>query len=312
MELIKTGTTIDFMAQRRLAIVFSAILLVVSVTSLAVRGLNYGIDFTGGTLIEVGYSETANLEQIRGDLAADGFERAIVQYFGTTRDVLVRLAPREDVSKAELSSDVLRILRGAGGKDMELRRVEFVGPQVGEELTEQGGLAMLIALGAILVYVSFRFQWKFSLGAVAALFHDVIITLGFFSILALEFDLTVLAAILAVIGYSLNDTIVVFDRVRENFRTMRKGSNLEIFNASLNQTLSRTLMTSLTTLLVLITLFFLGGELIHEFATALIVGVVIGTYSSIYVAGTSAIALGVMKADFMPVQKEGAEADARP
>lgn len=312
MELIKTGTNIDFMAQRRLAVILSGILLVVSVASLAVRGLNYGIDFTGGTLIEVGYSDTANLEQIRGDLAADGFERAIVQYFGTTRDVLVRLAPREDVSKAELSSDVLRILRGAGGQDMELRRVEFVGPQVGEELTEQGGLAMLIALGAILVYVSFRFQWKFSLGAVAALFHDVVITLGFFSVLALEFDLTVLAAILAVIGYSLNDTIVVFDRVRENFRTMRKGSNVGIFNASLNQTLSRTLMTSLTTLLVLITLFFLGGELIHEFATALIVGVVVGTYSSIYVAGTSALALGVMKADFMPVQKEGAGADARP
>jgi len=312
MELIKTHTNIDFMAQRRLAVIVSCVLLLISVVSLGVRGLNYGIDFTGGTLIEVGYPETADLVQVRADLEADGFPRAIVQYFGTTHDVLVRLAPRGDVSKAELSSDVLRILRRTGGDDMELRRVEFVGPQVGEELAEQGGLAMLIALGAILVYVSFRFQWKFSLGAVAALFHDVIITLGFFSVLALEFDLTVLAAVLAVIGYSLNDTIVVFDRVRENFRTMRKGSSIEIFNASLNQTLSRTLMTSLTTLLVLITLFFLGGELIHEFATALIVGVVVGTYSSVYVASTSAIALGVMKADFMPVQKEGAEADARP
>jgi preprotein translocase subunit SecF len=193
-----------------------------------------------------------------------------------------------------------------------MRRVEFVGPQVGEELTEQGGLAMLIALGAILIYVSLRFQWKFSLGAVAALFHDVIITIGFFSVLGLDFDLTVLAAVLAVIGYSLNDTIVVFDRVRENFRTMRKGTAVEILNASLNQTLSRTIMTSLTTLLVLAALFFLGGELIHEFATALIVGVIIGTYSSIYVASTSALALGVIKADLMPVAKEGAEADARP
>jgi len=312
MEFLKKQTKIDFMGQRKLAMIFSAVLILVSLLSFAVRGLNYGIDFTGGTLIEVGYSQSANLEQVRADLSEAGFPEAIVQYFGTTHDVLVRLAPRDDVSKAELSSNVLRMLRKNGGDDMQLRRVEFVGPQVGEELTEQGGLAMLIALGAILVYVSLRFQWKFSLGAVAALFHDVIITIGFFSILGLEFDLTVLAAVLAVIGYSLNDTIVVFDRVRENFRTMRKGTAIQILNASLNQTLSRTLMTSLTTLLVLFALFFLGGELIHEFSTALIVGVIIGTYSSIYVAGTSALALGVMKADLMPVQKEGAEADARP
>lgn len=299
------------MGQRKLAMILSGVLLIVSFASFAVRGLNYGIDFTGGVLIEVGYPESADLVQVRGDLASAGFPEAVVQYFGTTHDVLVRLAPREGVSKADLSSDVLRMLRKSGA-DMQLRRVEFVGPQVGEELREQGGLAMLIALGAILVYVSLRFQWKFSLGAVAALFHDVIITIGFFSVLGLDFDLTVLAAVLAVIGYSLNDTIVVFDRVRENFRTMRKGTAIEIFNRSLNQTLSRTLMTSLTTLLVLVTLFFLGGELIHEFATALIVGVVIGTYSSIYVASTSALALGVIKADLMPVQKEGAEADARP
>jgi preprotein translocase subunit SecF len=312
MELLKTQTTIDFMGQRKMALIFSGVLLLVSVISFGVRGLNYGIDFTGGTLIEVGYPDSADLVQVRADLTAAGFPGAIVQYFGTTHDVLVRLAPRGDLSKAELSSNVLRVLKKGGGDDMELRRVEFVGPQVGEELTEQGGLAMLIALGAILVYVSLRFQWKFSLGAVAALFHDVIITIGFFSLLGLEFDLTVLAAILAVIGYSLNDTIVVFDRVRENFRTMRKGTAIQIFNASLNQTLSRTLMTSLTTLLVLVALFFLGGELIHEFSTALIVGVIIGTYSSIYVASTSALALGVIKADLMPVVKEGDEADARP
>ena len=312
MEILKKQTHIDFMGQRKLAIVFSGLLLLVSLVSVGVRGLNYGIDFTGGTLIEVGYPESADLVQVRSDLAVAGFPEAVVQYFGTTHDVLVRLAPRDDLSKAELSSDVLLVLKQNGGDDMQLRRVEFVGPQVGEELTEQGGLAMLIALGAILVYVTLRFQWKFSLGAVAALFHDVIITIGFFSVLGLEFNLTVLAAVLAVIGYSLNDTIVVFDRVRENFRTMRKGTPIQIFNASLNQTLSRTLITSLTTLLVLVTLFLLGGELIHEFATALIVGVIIGTYSSIYVASTSALALGVIKSDMMPVQKEGSEADARP
>ncbi len=300
------------MGQRKPALIFSGLLLLVSLVSVGVRGLEYGIDFTGGTLIEVGYPQSADLVQMRSDLAAAGFPEAVVQYFGTTHDVLVRLAPRDDLSKAELSSDVLLVLKQNGGDDMQLRRVEFVGPQVGEELTEQGGLAMLIALGAILVYVTLRFQWKFSLGAVAALFHDVIITIGFFSVLGLEFNLTVLAAVLAVIGYSLNDTIVVFDRVRENFRTMRKGTPIEIFNASLNQTLSRTLITSLTTLLVLTALFLLGGELIHEFATALIVGVIVGTYSSIYVASTTALALGVIKTDMMPVQKEESEADARP
>jgi len=312
MELLKKQTNIDFMGQRKLAMIFSGILLLVSLVSFGVRGLNYGIDFTGGTLIEVGYPQSAELGQIRTDLAEAGFPEATAQYFGTSRDVLVRLEARDDISKADLSSKIFRVLRKNGGEDIDMRRVEFVGPQVGEELTEQGGLAMLIALGAILIYVSMRFQWKFSLGAVAALFHDVIITIGFFSVLGLDFDLTVLAAVLAVIGYSLNDTIVVFDRVRENFRTMRKGTAVEIVNASLNQTLSRTIITSFTTLLVLAALFFLGGELIHEFSTALIVGVIVGTYSSIYVASTSALALGVIKADLMPVAKEGPEADARP
>lgn len=312
MEILKKQTKIDFMGQRKPALFFSGLLLLVSLVSVGVRGLDYGIDFTGGTLIEVGYPQSADLVQVRRDLALAGFPEAVVQYFGTTHDVLVRLAPRGDLSKAELSSDVLRVLKQNGGDDMQLRRVEFVGPQVGEELTEQGGLAMLIALGAILVYVTLRFQWKFSVGAVVALFHDVIITIGFFSVLGLEFNLTVLAAVLAVIGYSLNDTIVVFDRVRENFRTMRKGTPVQIFNASLNQTLSRTLITSLTTLLVLVALFFLGGSLIHEFAIALIVGVIVGTYSSIYVASTTALALGVIKTDMMPVQKDGSEVDARP
>ena len=312
MELIKQGFDLDFMSRRRFAVVFSSALLIISILSLAIRGLAFGIDFTGGTLVEVGYPSAVDLEPVRATLNRAGFEGAVVQHFGTAQDVLVRLAPRDDVDKAELSNRAFDALR-ARDPAVDLRRVEFVGPQVGEELTEQGGLAMLIALGAIFLYVMFRFEWKFSAGAVAALFHDVLITLGIFSVLGLDFDLTVLAAVLAVIGYSLNDTIVVFDRIRENFRRMRRGTSESIINRSLNQTLSRTLMTSLTTLLVLIALFFLGGELIHGFATTLIIGVVIGTYSSIYVASTCTLWLGVRKADLMPVQKEGAEElDARP
>ena len=311
MELIRQGLALDFMSRRRFAVMLSAAMLAVSVLSLAVRGLEFGIDFTGGTLVEVGYPGPVELEPVRATLDRAGFEGAVVQHFGTARDVLVRLAPRDDVDRAELSNRAFDALR-AGDPAVDLRRVEFVGPQVGEELTEQGGLAMLIALGAIFLYVMFRFEWKFSAGAVAALFHDVLITLGLFSVLGLSFDLTVLAAVLAVIGYSLNDTIVVFDRIRENFRRMRHGAPESIINRSLNQTLSRTLMTSLTTLLVLVALFFLGGELIHGFATTLIIGVFIGTYSSIYVASTLTLWLGVQKADLMPVRKEGAELDAQP
>ena len=311
MELIRQGLDLDFMSRRRFAVMFSSAMLAVSILSLAIRGLEFGIDFTGGTLVEVGYPAAVDLEPIRATLDREGFEGAVVQHFGTAQDVLVRLAPRDDVDKAELSNRAFDALR-ARDPAVDLRRVEFVGPQVGEELTEQGGLAMLIALGAIFLYVMFRFEWKFSAGAVAALFHDVLITLGIFSVLGLDFDLTVLAAVLAVIGYSLNDTIVVFDRIRENFRRMRRGTSESIINRSLNQTLSRTLMTSLTTLLVLTALFFLGGELIHGFAATLIIGVVIGTYSSIYVASTLTLWLGVQKADLMPVQKEGAEeGDAR-
>jgi preprotein translocase subunit SecF len=301
---------LDFLGRRRTALYLSAGLLAVSILSLGVRGLNFGIDFTGGTLIEVGYAQPAELDPIRGALARAGFEEAAVQHFGTVRDVLVRIAPREGLTRAELSSRILRVLQE--GEEVSLRRVEFVGPQVGEELTEDGGLAMLIALFGILVYVWLRFEYRFALGAIAALVHDVLITLGFFSVLGLEFDLTVLAATLAVIGYSLNDTIVVFDRVRENFRRVRRGSTEEVMNRSLNQTLSRTLMTSLTTLLVLIALFVLGGELIRGFATALIVGVVIGTYSSVYVASVSALALGVSRSDLLPVKKEGVDDPAGP
>ena len=301
---------LDFLGRRRAAMYLSGGLLVVSILSLAVRGLDFGIDFTGGTLIEVGYSEPAELDPIRRALAGAGFGEAAVQHFGTVRDVLVRLAPREELSRAELSSRILRVLQEDDA--VVLRRVEFVGPQVGKELTEDGGLAMLIALFGILVYVWLRFEYRFALGAIAAIVHDVLITLGFFSVLGLEFDLTVLAAVLAVIGYSLNDTIVVFDRVRENFRRVRRGSTEEVMNRSLNQTLSRTLMTSLTTLLVLAALFVLGGELIRGFATALIVGVVVGTYSSIYVASVAALALGVSRSDLLPVKKEGVDDPAGP
>ena len=297
----------DFMRRRKLAYVFSSLLLLGSVAGLVTQGLNFGIDFTGGTLVELGYSEAADLEAIRTALGGSEFGDAIVQAFGSPRDVLVRLPQSTATGDADLSSRVLKILPGA-----EMRRVEFVGPQVGEELTEDGALAMLYALGGILVYVMIRFTLKFAAGAISALVHDVLIVLGFFSVTQIEFDLPVLAAILAVIGYSLNDTIVVFDRIRENFRRLRKHQPVDVVNISLNQTLSRTLITSFTTLLVLFALFFLGGELIHAFATALIVGVVIGTYSSIYVASTTALALGVEKADLMPVQKDDEVPESRP
>jgi preprotein translocase subunit SecF len=311
MQILGKSTQIDFMGKRRFAAVVSALLIIAAIGSLASRGLNFGIDFTGGTLIEVAYPEAVDLGGIRDVLEQAGYGDAQAQHFGTARDVLIRIAPRTDRASAELSEAVLAALKDTDAA-AQMRRVEFVGPQVGEELTEQGGLAMLYALIGILIYVALRFEYRFSLGAVAALVHDVIITLGVFSLLQVEFDLTVVAALLAVIGYSLNDTIVVFDRIRENFRRLRKGSPRAIMNTSINQTLSRTLMTSLTTLLVLFALFFLGGEIIHAFALALIVGVFVGTYSSIFVAGSSALALGVSKADLMPVEKEGKEADKAP
>jgi preprotein translocase subunit SecF len=307
MQLFKKPTNFDFMSKRTIAVAFSVILILVSIGSLVTRGLNFGLDFTGGTLIEMGYSHAVDLQDVRATLDGAGYHEAVVQHFGTAQDVMVRIAPREGESNAAISSAVMSALRGADGGEVEMRRVEFVGPQVGDELTEDGGLAMIYALICILVYVGFRFEYRFAIGSVMALVHDVFITLGFFSLLQLEFDLTVLAAVLAVIGYSLNDTIVVFDRIRENFRKMRKGTSVEVVNNSLNQTLSRTMMTSITTLLVLVALFIFGGELIHGFATALIVGVVIGTYSSIYVASSSALMLGISKEDLMPVEKEGAD-----
>lgn len=296
---------INFMGQRRLAVILSSVLLLVSLTSLIMNQLEWGLDFTGGTLVEVEYGDSADLDSIRSTLQKGGYPGALVVSFGTDRDVLIRLP-------ADLNADgnaVLASLRAASSDDVELRRTEFVGPQVGDELREQGGLAMLMALGLVMLYIGFRFQLKFAVGAVAALVHDVILTLGFFSVLRLDFDLTVLAALLAVIGYSLNDTIVVADRIRENFRKLRRADPVDVINISLTETLGRTLVTSLTTLLVLASLAIFGGEMINAFAVALIVGVTVGTYSSIYVSATTLLAMKVNKEDLMIPVKEGAEQD---
>jgi preprotein translocase subunit SecF len=307
MQIFKKATNFDFMGKRKLAIVFSLLLMAISIGSLAVRGLNFGLDFTGGTLIEVGYEQAVDLQQVRGALDKAGFGDAVVQHFGTAKDVLVRLAPREGKESEALGDQILLALNTASDSEVKMRRQEFVGPQVGDELRDDGGLAMIIAMAFILVYVMARFEYRFALGSIAALIHDVLIVLGCFALFQWDFDLTVLAAVLAVIGYSLNDTIVVFDRIRENFRKMRKDTPLKVINISLNQTLSRTLMTSLTTMLVVLAMFFLGGELIHSFSMALIIGIVVGTYSSIYVASTAVLALKITSASLMPVQKEGVE-----
>ncbi len=303
MELLRLRREIDFLSRRRIATVVSLALVAASIASFAVRGLNLGIDFTGGVLLEVGYEKDADLGAIRSLLEKGGYGDAQVQNFGAARDVLIRVFPKEGVDARGQGEELLGVLRG-GGEQVELRRVEFVGPQVGQELTERGGLAVLFALVMILLYVMLRFQWKFAVGSVAALAHDVIIILGIFSIFQLPFDLTILAAALAVIGYSLNDTIVVFDRIRENFRRIRAGDAQGIMNASINQILGRTVITSLTTLLVLAALFALGGEALSGFSSALIIGVIVGTYSSIYVAGNTALALNVSAQDLLPPKKE--------
>jgi preprotein translocase subunit SecF len=299
------------MKLRTPAMILSTILIIGSIVSLGVNQLNWGLDFTGGTLIEVGYEQSADLEAIRAQMIDAGYTDAVVQNFGSSQDVLIRLAPREGVKAVEIGDQVMIILR-SDGTSVDMRRIEFVGPNVGEELTEQGGLAMLVALICILIYVAMRFEYRFALGSVAALAHDVILTLGLFSVLQLEFDLTVLAAVLAVIGYSLNDTIVVSDRIRENFRKIRKAEPVEIINISLTQTLNRTIITSLTTILVLVALFYKGGALIHGFATALLFGVIIGTYSSVYIASAVGLALGISKEDLMPTEIENAGEDQDP
>ncbi|HEC11685.1 MAG TPA: protein translocase subunit SecF [Acidiferrobacteraceae bacterium] len=336
MQILKTTTHIDFIGRRILGLAVSMVFIIAGVVSLAIRGLEYGIDFTGGTLVEVVYEQAVDIKQARQSLAEGGFADAVVQYFGTAKDIMVRLPTRHDKKSAQISNEVMDLLRKPFGESfiesaniqvqqcvdsqntaphpckVQMKRVEFVGPQVGEELTEKGGLAMLYALFGILIYVAWRFEWRFSVGAIVALVHDVVITVGLFSILGMEFSLTVLAALLAVIGYSLNDTIVVFDRIRENFPRMRKGSTVDILNASINETLPRTILTSLTTLLVLLALFFMGGDVIHGFAVALIIGVLVGTYSSIFVASPVVLILGISREDMMPVKKEAAELDRMP
>ncbi|HSH44168.1 MAG TPA: protein translocase subunit SecF [Arenicellales bacterium] len=333
MELITTNANVDFIGRRRIGLILSVLLIVVSVASVFARGLNFGIDFTGGTLVEVGYDESVNVAEVREQLVDGGIDDAQVQYFGSSSDLLVRMPAGAD-SSAELSERVMEALRDPYGEvvlsgtregatqqciapggergecRVQMRRVEFVGPQVGEQLTEQGGLAMIYALIMILIYIAWRFEWRFAVSSVAALVHDVIITIGIFSLFQIEFSLAVLAAVLAVIGYSLNDTIVVFDRIRENFRKMRKGSTVEVMNRSLNQTLPRTVLTSLTTLLVLLALVTLGGEVIRGFAIALIIGVVVGTYSSIFVASPIVLWLGVSKEDLVPPKKEGEDQES--
>ena len=313
-EIIKTNERLPFMRFRGVMGIISIILVVASIASLSVNKLNFGLDFTGGTLLEGGFEKPADLSRVRSALDNKGFGDAVVQNYGTQEDILIRLEPREGVKAEQLGTDILDSLRGEFEQTVEMRRIEFVGPNVGDEFIEQGGLAMLTALICILLYIAMRFEWRLAVGAVAALAHDVILTLGLFSILGLEFDLTVLAALLAVIGYSINDTVVVCDRIRETFRKYAKLTPIQTVNRALTDTLSRTLVTSLTTILVLLTLFFLGGPLIHGFATALLFGVVIGTYSSIYIASTVALAFGVSRDDLMPteVEKEGADQDPLP
>ena len=285
----------NFMGLRKYAVIFSSLLLAVSVWSLYSQGLVLGLDFSGGTQIEVGYEQPADVSALRQQLTTAGFENPVVVHFGSETDVLIRLQGEPDQA---LSEKVLAVLESSGDQ-LELRRVDFVGPQIGDELREDGGLGMLTALAVVMLYVAIRFQLKFSIGAVLALVHDVIITLGIFSLARLEFDLTVLAAVLAVVGYSLNDTIVVSDRIRENFRKIRQASPVEVINESLSQTLWRTINTSVTTMLVLSALFFIGGELIHNFAIALMIGVGIGTYSSMYVAASIMLTLKLDREDLL-------------
>ncbi|MFT5258750.1 MAG: preprotein translocase subunit SecF [Saprospiraceae bacterium] len=328
MHIFNKATNIDFLGKRKQALFISIALILISIAALAIRGLNFGVDFTGGTLVEVGYDQAVEVEMVRTNLENAEFEDAIVQHFGTSKDVLIRLPSTDTKDAVSLSAKIVETLRAGNGEvlspniegvngiqqciknattadcSIQMRRVEFVGPQVGEELANQGGLAMLYALFGILVYVAFRFRWQFSVGSVVALVHDVMITLGAFALFQFEFTLSVLAAVLAVIGYSLNDTIVVFDRIRENFRKKRKGDRVFVINSAINDTLPRTILTSVTTMLVVLTLLLFGGEVLRGFSIALALGVLIGTYSSIFVASPSVLALGIQREHMMPAEKE--------
>jgi len=316
MQLINPNSNIDFLGKRKIAILLSGFMLVISLLALipSIRGLNFGIDFTGGTLVEVQFKQAPNISDIRQAIAPAGYSKAIIQTFGAPEEILIRVQNKQASDSSTVSNAILSALKSKfGDKEIDMRRVEFVGPQVGEELTRAGISAVGIAMLAILVYVTFRFEFRFALGADAALFHDVLIVLGVFALLGKEFSLPVVAAVLAVIGYSLNDTIVVFDRIRENLEANNKLKNpldeVSVCNNSINQTLARTLMTSFTTLLVVIALFFLGGEVIHGFAFALLVGIGVGTYSSIFIASPIMLSLA---GRFKTSEEDLAEMDARP
>jgi preprotein translocase subunit SecF len=305
MEFFKKQTNINFMGQQKWAALLSALLCIASIVSLFVHGLNWGLDFTGGTQLQIRYTQAADLNDIRESLTKTGFDRSVVQNYGSSGEVLISLPPQKAISQEQLTQKIMAVL-----PDGEVQRVDSVGPEVGQELMTKGVLAVVVALIAIMIYVSLRFEYRFAVSAAVALIHDPILILGVFSYFQLEFNLTALAAVLTVIGYSINDTIVIFDRVRENFLKMRKGTPLEIMNSSINQTLSRTIMTSGTTLLVVVALFIYGGEMLHGFALAMMIGIVIGTYSSIYVAGALSVAMGLTRKDLMPTPKE--DVDDRP
>ena len=302
MKIFSNVPNIDFMRQRKVGLVVSALLTTASILLVLFRGLNFGIDFTGGVLVEVQFPQSVQLEKVREDLGKGGYEHGIVQYFGGSSTVLIRLPPNQETS-ASLSTKVLAAV-GAGEAGVEMRRVEFVGPQVGEELSEKGSIAMLVAFGLIAAFIAFRFEWKFAIGAIAALIHDAVMVLGFLSLTWVEFDLTTLAAILALIGYSNNETIVIFDRVRENLIKTRKASVFEVVNLSVNQTLLRSIITHVTTLLVCVALYTLGGSTVHSFSVSMIVGVIVATYSSIYVSTGLAVALGVKRDDLLPPEEK--------
>ena len=307
MRNVFEKTSFDFMGRERLAVAITIGMILLSLVAIFGRGLNLGVDFTGGYTLELGYEQAVDLNEVRSRLESAHIDGAQVQNFGSSTDVLLRIAPEAGATSASLSTEVLGALKSTSDQPITVRRVEFVGPQVGEELREKGGMAILVALAAIVVYIWFRYEKKFALGAVLATVHDVIVTVGFFALFQIEFDLTVLAAILAIIGYSLNDTIVVFDRIRENFRTTRNGTPQAIMNDAINQTLSRTIITSGTTVMVVISLLLLGGQVIHGFALAMLIGIVYGTYSSIFVASMIVKGMGITKADLMPVEQEGAD-----
>jgi preprotein translocase subunit SecF len=309
MKIFAKVPNINFMAQRKTGLWGSAVLTVVAILLIAFHGLNFGIDFTGGVLVEVSYPQQVELEEVRSELSDAGYHNAMVQHFGSASALLIRLPPAKEASTAEVSSQVLEALH-AKDKGIELRRIEFVGPQVGEELFNDGGLALLVAFIGIAVYIMFRFEWKFSVGAVAAVVHDVIMVLGFLALFDIEFDITTLAAILALMGYSNNETIVIFDRVRENLISERRMEVLDTVNLSVNQTLLRSIITHVATSLVLIALLVLGGATVHSFASALLVGVIVATYSSIYISTNLAVALGVSREDLLPPQDK--EVDEMP